>query len=186
MGEPTWLRRAGRATLADGRVLLWSVAEGRHGRRWRASTRDAGGGLLDDLLLEVAPDGRIGRLELTTSAGQLTFHPEPDEQSAHGNVVGPDGVRHVAVGWSPGRGIEIPSSPIADAVLVHAAPAAAVIPIATIGEDLMPRPGTARLERAGEGVWLLHGRPVRLDRDGVPHLPDGASWPLEDLTVIPE
>jgi len=187
VGERPWLRRAGRATLADGRLLLWSIAEGRHGRRWRSSSRDADRALLDDLLLEVTPDGRIGRLELTTNAGQLTFHPELDEQSAHGNVVRPDGVQHIAIGWSPGRQLEIASSPIADAVLVHSVSAAGAVPVATIGIDLVPRPGTLDVERVGKRSWLVGGRLLTLDPQGVPEFAPGAvAWPLEDPTLAPD
>ena len=46
--------------------------------------------------LEVAPNGRVTRLELTTGAGLLTLHPEPDESALHGNVVTPTGIRHLA------------------------------------------------------------------------------------------
>lgn len=192
MDDRRWLRRAGRATLPDGRLLLWSVAEGRHGRRWRASTRDAAGALVDDLLLEVTPEGRLGRVELTTAEGQLTFHPEPDEQSAHGNVVAASGVRHLAIGWSPGRRLEIPASPIADAILVHgsagagAPVVAGAVPVATVGADLVPRLRTVPLERAGAGEWLLDGRPVSLDADGLPDLgAEAVAWPLEEPTVTP-
>jgi hypothetical protein len=168
-------------------VLLWSVAEGRHGRRWRASTRDAGGALIDDLLLEVTTDGRIGRLELTTAAGQLTFHPEPDERTAHGNVVGPVGVRHLAIGWSPGRQLDIPGSPIADAVLVEGIAGQGVVAVATVGADLLPRLGTVTVKRVGEGSWLVDGRCVVVDVDGLPVLGrDAVSWPLEDPTVRPD
>ena len=68
---------AGRARLQDGSLLLWSIAEGRRGARWRASTR-RDGRLLSDLLLEVGHDGRPGRLEIATPAGLLTLHPEAD------------------------------------------------------------------------------------------------------------
>ena len=46
------VRRAGQAILPDGTEVVWSVADGRRGRRWRATTtRD--GALPPSLLLEV-------------------------------------------------------------------------------------------------------------------------------------
>ena len=85
-----WLRRAGRLLLGGGETVLWSVAEGRRGRRWRSARRDADGNLVSDLLLELDPVGRWTRLELATTAGILTLHPEPDDTAVHGNVVTAD------------------------------------------------------------------------------------------------
>ena len=183
-----WLRRAGRATLPDGQILIWSVAEGRRGRRWRASTRSAAGGLLDDLLLEVEPGGRLARLELTTSAGQLTFHPAPDERSAHGNFVEVDGVRHLAVAWAPGRRVDLPWSPIADAVLVASLDGARarVLAVATIGRDLVPRSRSVSVTADGAGRWRLDGRSIVVDQEGLPVIAGGSVWPLEDPAVQPE
>lgn len=44
MTEPAWLRRAGRGRLPDGREILWSVAEGGRGRRWRWVLEGGNGG----------------------------------------------------------------------------------------------------------------------------------------------
>lgn len=182
-----WLRRAGRGTLSGGHVLLWSVAEGRRGHRWRASTRDARGAVLDDLLLEVEPGGRIVRIELTTAAGQLTFHPEPDEQSAHGNAVTRDGIRHIALPWNPGRRVELPWSPVADAVLVAGLSGAGErdLPVATIGRDLKPRLRSVTVMPGGPGRWRVDDRPVEVDSEGLPSLAEGSTWPLEDPAVQP-
>ena len=170
-------------------MLLWSVAEGGRGRRWRASTRDSVGRLLDDLLLEIEPGGRIGRLELTTVDGQLTFHAEPDEHEAHGNVVTPAGVHHVALRWAPGRGVEIPSSPIADAVLAGGrggeAGAAHHRIVARIEADLVPVLATIAVVRLGDGRWRVADREIGLDEAGLPVFPGGASWPLEEPGVVP-
>jgi hypothetical protein len=176
------LRHAGRATLADGRLLLWSVAEGRRGRRWRASTRTTEGSLIDDLLLEVEPSGRLARLELTTAAGQLTFHAEPDEREAHGNAVLPTGMRHFTLAWAPGRGVEISWSPIADAILVGA-PGARGEPegvVARIGADLVPALASTDLEQLGAGWWRVNGRDVHLDAAGLPMFENGQTWALEE------
>jgi hypothetical protein len=166
-------------------VLLWSVAEGGRGRRWRASTRDAEGRLLDDLLLEVERGGRIGRLELTTAAGQLTFHADPDEREAHGNIVTPAGIRHVALRWAPGREVEIPWSPIADAVLAGGPDAAGQRVVARIDADLVPTLATVAVEWVADGRWRVGGREISLAETGVPLFPNGEEWPLEDLGVMP-
>ncbi len=71
------------------------------------------------LLLEVGTDGRLGRLELTTPAGLLTLHPEPDEASIQGNVVAADGVRPLAFAWSTEHAIEVVGRPIAAAAMLH-------------------------------------------------------------------
>ena len=142
--------------------------------------------LVDDLLLEVTPDGRVGRLEATTAAGQLTFHPEPDERSAHGNLVTPDGVVHLALPWEPGRRLEVPWSPVADAVLVATVPVTGRLRVATVGADLVLRERAIDVERVGEGRWTVDGRTVVVDAAGLPlPAPGAASWPLEDPSVRP-
>ena len=62
-------RRAGFGRLADGRTVTWSLADGRRGRRWRTTTTDPIGGLESALLLELAPDGRLSKIELTMAEG---------------------------------------------------------------------------------------------------------------------
>jgi hypothetical protein len=182
--EPRWLRRAGRAHLADGRLLVWSVAEGNRGRRWRGSTRDRDNRLIDDLLLEVDSEGRVGRLEATTAAGQLTFHPEADDRSAHGNVVTLDGVVHIALPWQPDQRIEVPWSPVADAVLIASLRRPGPVLVATFRVDLVPAVRSVDVERVGEGRWVVDGRLVVVDAVGLPLAsPDATSWPLEDPTV---
>lgn len=99
-GEDGPLRRGGVLPAGDGARVLWSVAEGRRGRRWRFSRTDATGAGLS-ALLEVDPAGSHRRLEVTAPAGLLTLHPEPDQSSAHGNVVTPAGIRHLAFPWGP-------------------------------------------------------------------------------------
>ena len=111
------LRSGGRAVLPNGATIVWSVAEGARGRRWReAVTID--GGLVRSLLLEVSTAGRPTRLEMTTAAGLLTLHPSTDERELHGNVVTPDGVRHLRFKWSPGYELVVLGSPGSAAVAV--------------------------------------------------------------------
>ena len=165
-------------------MLLWSVAEGRRGRRWRASTRSAVG-LIDDLLLEVDAEGRFDRVELTTTAGQLTFHPEPDRSGAHGNVVLARGVRHVALAWSPAHALEIPGSPIADLALAAGAALAVgaerSIPVVRVGPELVPLPAEVLVRRDSEWSWTIGGeRLVSVDSAGLPVVGAAESWPLEE------
>jgi hypothetical protein len=97
-----WLRRAGHLRLDDGRDVIWSVAEGRRGRRWREAVRKPHQpGIRHSLLLELGPDGWFSHLELSTEQGLLTLHPEGDG-TLHGNAVTASGVRHVrGVAWDP-------------------------------------------------------------------------------------
>lgn len=158
----TWLRRAGRLDAGGGETLLWSVAEGRRGRRWRSLRLAADGAMVADLLLEVDPAGRWARLELATAAGILTLHPEPDGQSIHGNVITPAGLRHLALGWGTDHRLVVEGEPVVACALARANP-----------------PGT------GPGLvvtrdLVVHDRadvasPPAAAADGLP----GPSWPLE-------
>jgi hypothetical protein len=89
-----WLRRAGHLRLEDGREVIWSVAEGRRGRRWREAVRTRQPGIRHSLLLEMDREGRFSHLELSTAGGLLTLHPEGDG-TLHGNAVTTGGVRHI-------------------------------------------------------------------------------------------
>jgi hypothetical protein len=180
-------------------VLLWSIAEGRRGARWRGSTA-LDGTLRSDLLLEVDVDGRPTRLEIATPAGLLTLHPEPDGQSAHGNVVGRDGVRPLAFEWSARHWFESRQGP-----LVAAAMCRALRGELAVGE-LRVLPGLhvddeLRVWRAERGVQRLtptrflieeatgFGWELSLDEEGLPIFEAGDRrspgstaapiWPLE-------
>jgi len=156
-----WLRRAGRLDAGGGETVLWSVAEGGRGRRWRSLRLDADGRPRSDLLLEVDPVGRWTRLELATAAGILTLHPEPDERSVHGNVVTPSGVRHLALRWGSGHRLVVDDEPVVGVALAVATPAG-----------------------AGPGIVVTTGLAVEVRDDIVvptgtaDDLP-GPSWPLE-------
>jgi len=157
-----WLRRAGRLDLGGGETVLWSVAEGRRGRRWRSARRDANGVLLADLLLEVDSAGRWTRLELASAGGILTLHPEPDDTAVHGNVVTERGVVPLVFGWSPGHCLVVAGEPVAAVALGRGR------------ADASPAPGlhvTADLAvTAEEAIVVPAGSP-----NGLP----GPSWPLE-------
>ena len=69
----TLLRRAGSGRLTDGSRLVWTVAEGSRGRRWRwTHTSDVG--LSSVGLLELDEQGGFSRLELGSAVGLLTLH----------------------------------------------------------------------------------------------------------------
>jgi hypothetical protein len=158
---PAWLRRAGRLDLGGGETVLWSVAEGRRGRRWRSVRRDAAGRLVSGLLLELDPAGRWARLELATAEGMLTLHPTKDGTAADGNVVTAGGMRHLALEWGSDHRLLVAGEPVAAAALRPAMP---------------PGPGAGLLVTPGlEVEW----RPdVEVPGAGAERLP-GPSWPLE-------
>lgn len=158
------LRRAGRSRLPDGAEVLWSVAEGDRGRRWRWAVR-ASGMLAFSGLVERAPDGAFVRLELATPGGLLTLHPEPDGTSAHGNAVLADGVRPIAIPWEPGWAVAILGDAFGSAVT------------GWDGRGVVIDPGTLDVRPALE----VADEPVLpLDERGVPTIAEAAEWALEE------
>jgi hypothetical protein len=137
--------------------------------------REDGRGLLV-VLLETDPGGSPTRLEVSSAAGLLTLHPEADGREAHGNVVGPDGVRPLAFPWGPTHGFDVVDLPEV---------------LAACGGEPAGRGGDGA--RGGDATGVVR-RPVLLvDRElrvveataemaGGPAGADGASghvWPLE-------
>lgn len=187
----TWDRRGGHATGPAGDSLTWSLAEGARGTRWRETTsRD--GALMRSVLLEVTPTAAVARLEISTSAGLLTLHPEPDASAIHGNVVTPHGIRHLAFGWSPSHELIVVNSPTIDAVLVRRrAPTVLVggraeMDVLSIDDALQPRSERWVIEREASDHWrfrpLAEGRDARTIRvapDGRPILGAEETWALE-------
>lgn len=162
----SWLRRAGRGYQADGSLVVWSVAEGRRGRRWREVVVEAEA-VRSSLLLELAPDGRFSHVELTTAAGLLTLHPEADA-TLHGNAVTAGGIRHVAgLEWDRDAAIWLSGSSICLAAGRRADGSRAVAWL-DVGLDLALGMAIMRPD------WRL------VDADGLPVLERGATWPLEE------
>jgi len=183
MTEP--VRLAGRGRFGDATVT-WTVAEGRRGRRWREAVAH-GDGLVHSLLLETGPDGRFSHLELTTLAGLLTLHPEPDG-TLHGNrVVTGDAVEPIAGRpFGPSALLVVAGSPIslaADAwALVDRVPvgASVIVSAAVVDEtgrvtidDQFP------VERLGAGRWRIGEVEIDVDDRGVPVLDGPAPMSTE-------
>jgi hypothetical protein len=188
-----WRRRGGHAPAAGGGSVVWSMAEGRHGTRWREATTSPAGDLLRSLLLEVSPVGRVTRLEVAASAGLLTLHPEPDESALHGNLVTPDGIRHLSLAWSPAHVLLVSGSPVGSAVGVGAADGGSLelgasrdVDVVVVTDGLVPLAGRGALLRTAERRWTWQpagAAPavlVELADDGEPVLAAGTSWALED------
>jgi hypothetical protein len=153
------IRRGGVATTAAGERVVWTIADGRRGRRWRESvTRD--GVLVRTVLFELDPSGRVTRLEVGTADGLLTLHPDDDGRTLHGNVVAPDGVRHLRFDWGPEHGLLVEGSPAAATI----AAGGGATRVLRIGDDLDPRIGpltatAAATAATGDAEW-----PLELDR----------------------
>ena len=183
------VRRGGRGTLPDGARLTWSLAEGGRGRRWRAS-RVRDGRLEGTILLEIDAAGRPARLEVGTSDGLLTLHPDRRERELHGNVVTPDGIRHLRFDWSPAHELVVDGFPVvllaAIRRLAAAVPAgeSAERPAIIVDRGLRCHLATIRLVRIDESRWRAEGEgsavSVAIDADGEPAgLDDAEAWPLE-------
>ena len=167
----TWLRRAGRGFLPDGRALVWSVAEGRRGQRWRSSTLSPHGHLDLALLIEVATDGRFSRLELTNSKGILTLHPEPHDARLEGNVVAERGVTPISMPWSPEHVLWVRDSPVAE-----------ILTGRVVAADGRMRSGVvidSALEVVPATRAMEEGSVPPADDRGVPELGASDEWDLE-------
>ncbi len=184
MGE-TQLRVGGRGQGADGASVVWSVAEGNRGRRWR-EVRNVGGGVASSLLLETDPAGQFAHLELSTPSGLLTLHPEGDG-TLHGHAIVSDGVEHVAgLPWDRDGVVLLDGSTVCRlAAVAGLAPSvaagtskghlAAVIP-PTLWLEVAP----IRVERIDATTWRYGSdEPFAVDERGLPVLRGGEIWPLE-------
>ena len=187
----SWLRLAGRGRLPDGSTLVWSVAEGGRGRRWRAESLNAARAVVRAVLLEAGLDGRPARLEVSSAAGMLTLHPEPDGRSAHGNVVAANGVRPLALPWSAEHEIVVAGTPLGELVALHRLATrvgvgeGVAMPVLVVGEDLAVREERRVMRRVTASRWTIDdggtGTMIDVDERGIPAgLGDAAEWPLEE------
>ena len=183
----TPLRFGGRGQGTDGASVVWSVAEGSRGRRWREVRNTPGGhGIASSLLLETDPAGRFAHLELATPSGLLTLHPEPDG-TLHGHAIVSDGVEHIeGHAWDADGIVLLEGSTVcrlaaaaylAGAVAIGTSKAhlAAVVP-PTLWLEVKP----VRVERIDATTWRFGAdEPIAVDRVGLPVLRGGEIWPLE-------
>jgi hypothetical protein len=154
------LRLAGTWRLPDGALVTWTVADGRRGRRWRASST-VDGQLTHALLIEVDPAGRVARLELATPAGLLTLHPDASETTLHGNIVTLGGVQPVTFAWSRDHALSVDGRPIADAVTAHRITETTrvgerrKVALVAIAPDLTLREATFEFEPVRYRLWRI-------------------------------
>jgi len=188
------VRRAGRLALADGGIVLWSLAEGRNGRRWRWN-RVGPTGLSEAGLLEIAAAGSFARLELATPSGLLTIHPEAGEGRAHGNVVSEHGVTPIRIAWTADHDIAVADSPVPRLAVAHALRGqvgvgeASTRTMVTVDSRLALTERRETWTRTGDGRWLARDADdparaeqiVTVDADGLPPWiePSEPSWALE-------
>jgi hypothetical protein len=164
-------RLAGSGRWGD-RTVVWTMSEGRRGRRWRELVeRDRH--IVHSLLLETDVERRFSHLELSTGGALLTLHPEANG-TLHGNRVDRDGVQHViGVAFDPDGPVLVDDSVIA------AAAAAWQESGTTRGASLR----AVVIDRAAR-VSIVDGATatplvVTIDADGVPQLHDARVEPLE-------
>jgi hypothetical protein len=184
------IRRAGRARILDGAWIVWSEAVGSRGTRWRESI-ESDGGVARVTLLETTKADRLSRLEIAAAAGLLTLHPEPDESALHGNLVSADGVRHLALPWSPDHELLLLRSPASATVTLRRLAArieigaSLTVDVVRVDDRLDPRPATWTFARVADGEWRLRSadggdeRALSLDPSGRPVLAEAIEWPLE-------
>ncbi len=189
------VRRAGRLALADGGIVLWSLAEGRNGRRWRWN-RAGPTGLLEVGLLEIAASGSCARLELSSPSGLMTIHPEPGEGSAHGNVVSDQGVAPIRIAWTAIHDIAVAGSPVPRLAVAHALRSAVGVGETTVRTTVIVDARLALLgrretwTRTGDTQWVVRDADdpdtaeqiVTVGADGLPLGIEGSapSWALEE------
>ena len=191
------LRLGGRVELPSGKSIVWSVADGRRGRRWReVATRH--GAVAWALLFETESDGRMARLEMSSAAGLLTLHPV-GAGVLHGNVVTPTSIRHLSFPEAPGVSLFVVASPAAAAIALGSLAGTVAlgetvrVTVLRIDARLEPQPATWDVSRVEERRWRLVSVPgeapssdaapevreVRLDGSGLVDLPGEMRWPLE-------
>ncbi len=186
-----FLRVGGRGSTPAGRSIIWSVAEGTKGRRYREVCR-AGEGIAHSLLLETDPAGRFSHLELSTPSGLLTLHPESDG-TLHGHAIVSDGVEHVAgLDWEPDAIVVIDDSVVCVIAAAHllrptlAAGASLARHAAWIPPTLWVEIRPVRVGRAAGGTWQLGSQgAVELDATGLPLLQGGEIWRLDRTDEAP-
>ena len=181
------IRRGGRLPDDAGRMVTWSIADGRRGRRWRWTVVDRRGTLLVTHTLETDPDGQFLGLESASPPGLLTLHREPDG-SVHGNRVSERGVDHLTVEAPAPGAVLIGGTELGVAILLGALPhpvSRVTLDVLEIFDDLGVRIASAAIRADAEGIWEVRtnrlSRRAHIGADGLPESAerDAESWPLE-------
>jgi len=171
-----------------GRDVTWTVAEGRHGRRWRELAIEPAGATRS-LTLETDGHGAWQRLELAGGSGLLTLHPESDG-SIHGNVASRTGVRHLSLGAVKPPRVDVPGSLVAEAALCWSmvrhvrVGERKTISVVSVAEPVSAGIVELSVDRRTTGTWELRDgdrrRLVEIDDAGLPVAHVGSQrWPLE-------
>jgi hypothetical protein len=173
---------------SKGRDVTWTVAEGRHGRRWRELAIEASSAARS-LTLETDGQGAWQRLEIGGSSGLLSLHPESDG-SIHGNVASRTGIRHLSLGVVKPPRVDVPGSLVAEAALCWSMARHVrvgerkTITVASIAEPVSVALSELTVDRRTTGTWELtdgdRRRLVEIDDAGLPVAHVGSErWPLE-------
>lgn len=149
-----------------------------------------GEGIRHSLLLETDPEGRFSHLELSTAAGLLTLHPEPDG-TLHGHAVVEDGIRHVVgLPWEAAGVVVLEDSVVCVLAVARLLGGALVADLSVeqhgvwIAPTLAVEINPVRVGRAGDTWRLGSNGPVEIDARGVPRLTAGAVWALDDVEDV--
>jgi hypothetical protein len=164
-------RLAGSGRWGD-RTVVWTMSEGRRGRRWRELVTHEGSIILS-LLLETDTDGRFSHLELSSGGALLTLHREANG-TLHGNRVDRDGIEHViGVAFDPDGPILIDDSVIAAAAAAwQETRSGRGAPMRMVVIDSAAR---VSIVDGAAATPLV----VAIDADGAPQLHDARIEPLE-------
>ena len=181
------VRQAGRLADDAGRMLTWSIADGRRGRRWRWTVVDRRGTLLVTHALETDPKGQFLGLESVAAGGLLTLHREEDG-SIHGNRIGERGVDHLTIEAPAPGAFLIGRTELGVAILmasVKPPTTKLALDLVEVGDDLALRLVNATIRPDEDGAWEIRTnrltRRATLGPDGLPESSDhdAVRWPLE-------
>ena len=185
-GTPRFLRVGGRGSSASGASIIWSVAEGRRGRRWR-EIRRAGEGIGHSLLLETRSGWPLQPPRAIDAVG-------PADAPPRGETERSTVMRSSATGssTSPGSpGSRTGSSRSRARSSARLAAAGLLRPVLDAGASRAHhavrsrRRSGSRSGRSGSreppaaaGSWERRPRSSSIRR-GLPELTGGETWPLE-------
>jgi hypothetical protein len=185
----TRVRLAGQATDRLGRTVLWTVADGERGRRWREVATEPEGGASRSLTLETGHAGQWLRLEIAAPTGLLSLHPDRDGR-IQGNVATAAGVRHLSLGSLTPPLVDVRDSLVGETALCRAferlvGPGeGSGVRVVRVGLGLEVAVFDVGVTRSDARLWELRDsegtRDVSMGDLGTPSDGDtGGRWPLE-------